>query len=387
MAKKKDNEEIKDQFIVNEELNTSSLYSFSSRLVQPKIIKKILIENIQEEITITPLESGLGTTIGNSLRRCMLSHISGYGIAAVKIKGCTHKFQNINGIRENVCDILMNLKEVVIKPKDKNSYPAFYGTIEVNGPGDVTAKDIIMEEGIVCNPDHFICSLDVNGSFSAKILICYGRGYVIAEQQKFQNTLSQEDEFLESALILDTIYNHIKKVEYHVEATRVDDKTDYDKLIFIIETTGAITPEEALGSGYQLLQHQLKVIETLPDSEIEIEEKETPINDANIPEYMFFSINRIGLPPRVQNTLNINNIKYVGDLVTKTESELIRLSRMGNESIQAIKQNLATSGLSLGMSIKGWKSVNIKESNEGFHDDNNDFNHNSDLLIDDSDDE
>jgi DNA-directed RNA polymerase subunit alpha len=384
MAKKKqETVEIKDQFIVEEESSTSSIYSFSARLVTPKISRKILIDNIKEEITISPLESGLGLTIGNSLRRCMLSHIGGYGIAAVKIKGCTHKFQNINGIRENVCDILMNLKEVIIKPSN-NKHPAFYGTIEVKGPGDVTAKDIIMENGIICNPDHFICSLDVNGSFSAKLLICYGRGYVVAEQQKFQNSLSKEDDFLESSLILDTTYNHIKKVEYHVEPTRVDDKTDYDKLIFIIETSGAITPEEALGSSYQLLQNQIKIIETLPDSEIEIEEQEEVINDSNIPEYMFYSINKIGLPPRVQNTLALNNIKYVGDLVSKSESELIRLSRMGNESIQAIKQNLATSGLSLGMVIKGWRSNNIQENSEDIDNSSNNFHDDDTMLIEDN---
>jgi DNA-directed RNA polymerase subunit alpha len=364
MAKKK-NEEIKNeeiieennsQFIVEEEKFTSEIFSHSAKLINPKIYRKILVENYKEEIMITPLETGLGNSIGNALRRTMLSQLSGYAIGAAKIMGCTHKFQNISGVRENVCDILMNLKEVVIKGDKINNTPGFYGTINVEGPCDVTAKDIKMEQGEISNPDHFICSVDVNGSFSAKLLICWGRGYVVAQHQKFQNTTSEEDKFLESALIMDATYNQINRVEYAVEPTRVDEKTDYDKLIFTIETNGSITPNEALGTAYGVLTHQMDCLKELAFAEIQIEEKEKSIENINIPDIMTVQISKIGLPYRVQNTLLLNNITRVGDLVTKPESLLMRLPRMGYESLTAIKQTLSASGLTLGMTIPGWVS-------------------------------
>jgi DNA-directed RNA polymerase subunit alpha len=359
MAKKKNQEEeVKDevQFIVEEETNISEIFSFSAKLVIPKVTKKILIENYKEEIIIMPLEPGLGNSIGNALRRTMLAHLSGYAISAAKIMGCTHKFQNISGIRENVCDILMNLKEVVIKVDDPDATPGFYGTIDVQGPCDVYAKDIKMEQGIVCNPDHFICSVDVNGNFSAKLLVCWGRGYVIAQHQKFQNTTAQEDKFLESALIMDATYNQIKRVEYVVEATRVDEKTDYDKLIFTVETNGSISPNQALGSAYNILTRQIDCLQELEMAEIQVEEKEKPIENVNIPDIMNVQISKIGLPYRVQNALLINGINRVGDLVTKPESVLMRLPRMGYESLTAIKQTLSASGLTLGMMVPGWIS-------------------------------
>ena len=362
MAKKKNEEIIEDndsQFIVEEEKFTSEIFSSSAKLITPKIYRKILVENYKEEIIITPLETGLGNSIGNALRRTMLSHLSGYAIGAVKIMGCTHKFQNIPGIRENVCDILMNLKEVVIKSDNATSTPGFYATIEVEGPGDVTAKDIKMDQGIICNPDHFICSVDVNGSFSAKLLVCFGRGYVIANHQKFQNSTAEEDKFLESALIMDATYNQINRVEYMVEPTRIDEKTDYDKLTFTIETNGSLTPNEALGSAYSILTNQMECLHELAFAEIQVEEKEKSIENVNIPDIMTVQISKIGLPYRVQNTLLLNNITRVGDLVTKPESLLMRLPRMGYESLTAIKQTLSASGLTLGMTIPGWVSETI----------------------------
>lgn len=377
------NKENINDFLFYDDTNVSSIFSYSSLLVTPKINKKIIQENVAEEITLTPLEPGLGITIGNSLRRVLLSHMGGYAISAVKITGATHKFQNVNGIVENVSDILMNLKEVVIAVNEKENIPSFFGVIEVQGPGDVYAKDLKIDYGTIINPDHFICSLDTNGSFYAKVLITYGRGYVEAEDQYFQNTNSDEDQFLETALIMDCTYNHIKKVEYHVEQTRVNEKNNYDKLILKIETSGAITPVKALGSAYYILMQQMGILRDLPNAEIEVTEAPKQAVENNIPEYMFFSINKIGLPDRVQNTLELNNIRYVGDLVTKTESELLRLQRMGNESITAIKQNLSTTGLSLGMNIKGWSSAladqnfednGLNEKNNKKHNDNNDFN-------------
>jgi DNA-directed RNA polymerase subunit alpha len=364
MAKKKNEEKLEQELFIDIEENLiSNSYSQSAKLVNGKITRKIIIQNQEEEITISPLEPGFGHSIGHAFRRTILSDLTGYAISAVKIVGCTHKFQNLSGVRENVSDILMNLKEVVIKGTDKK-IPGFFATIDVDGPGDITAKDIKMESGEIINPDHFICSLDVNGSFSAKLFICYGRGYVSSDEHYFQNTTSEEDKFLESAEKIDATYNHIIRINYNVEPTRVEDKTNYDKLIFHIKTTGGITPLEALGTAYGFIKDQMKVFEGLTTANIDLPEQEEENENYNIPDLMFVHISKVGLPHRVQNTLTLNGIHLVGDLVVCTKEELMKLPRMGNESLTDIIQTLNASGLQLPMSINGWNSKSSKLKRE-----------------------
>ena len=359
-------EDIKiDNLIGDEEeiFKNGSAFSVSAKLVNPQIHKKTIIAGVKEEFMIYPFEPGFGLTIGNSLRRIMLSHMTGFAISAVKIFGCNHKFQALPGIRENTCDILMNLKEVCIQADSANSVTSFMANIDFTGPGDVLAKHLVMEHGMVCNPDHFICHVDVNGFFKASMLICFGRGYVMADKNKCVNTTLNDDNFLESAIIMDSTYNNIKQVEYSVEPTRVEEKTNYDKLILKIETTGAITPKECLGRAYQLLWHQMAPIKNFDNFDIHVEEQEKEQNKIDIPDIMFIPVTKVGLSTRVRNGLEVNNIDYIGDLVTKTEQELTRSPRIGKESIREIKNVLSNLNfdLSLGMIIKGWRPANVEK--------------------------
>jgi DNA-directed RNA polymerase subunit alpha len=359
-------EEPQEENLIGDEedfFKNGSAFSVSAKLVNPQIHKKTIIPRVKEEFSIYPFEPGFGLTIGNTLRRIMLSHMTGFAIAAVKIFGCSHKFQSLAGIRENTCDILMNLKEVAISVEASNNITSFMGTIDITGPGDVLAKHIIMEHGTVCNPEHFICHVDVNGSFKASMLICFGRGYVMAENNKCINTTINDDNFLENAIIMDSTYNHIKHVEYSVEPTRVEEKTNYDKLILKIETTGAITPKDCLGRSYQLLWHQMSPIKNFDNFDIHVEEQEREQNKVDIPDIMFIPVTKVGLSTRVRNGLEVNNIDYIGDLVTKTEQELTRSPRIGKESIREIKNVLANLNfdLSLGMTIKGWRPANVEK--------------------------
>lgn len=315
-----------------------------ARFEMPKAVVKDEAEstNTYGKYIAEPFESGYGRTLGNSLRRVLLSSIEGAAISSVKIEGVLHEFSTLPGMVEDVTDVVLNLKQVLLKMYTRTPRKL---RISVKGPGEVRAGDIQTDNMVeVLNPDHHIAQLDRDGKFEAELEVKIGRGYCPAEWNK------KEDQ--EIGLIpIDCLFSPVRRVKYTVENTRVGRRTDYDRLILEIWTDGRVTPDDALSIAAALLRHHLDVF-VRPEHEIlEIAEAAPAIDPEReeLRRKLNISVNEIELSVRAANCLNNANITTVGQLAMKTEAEMLKYRNFGRKSLNEIKQKLAELGLTLGM--------------------------------------
>ncbi len=291
-----------------------------------------------------PFETGYGHTIGNSLRRVLLSSIEGAAISSVKIDGVQHEFQSIDGIVEDVTDIVLNLKKILFKAHKRETFRV---TIDVDREGPVTAKDIQLVQDLdLINPDQVICTLDRKRRFYAELEIKVGRSWCAAEDNK-------HEEQTIGVIPIDSIFSPVRLVKYTVENTRGGQMTDFDKLILEVWTDGRITPDEALKEASAILRHHLDVFNEVSQEEIEFEAegKEVSEEQNRLRKLLNMSVNEIELSVRAANCLNNANITTVGELAMKSEQEMLKYRNFGKKSLNEIKSKLEQLGLALGMKI------------------------------------
>ena len=301
------------------------------------------------KIVVEPLERGFGLTLGNALRRVLLSSLQGGAVSAIKIDGVLHEFSVIPGVREDVTDIVLNIKELAVAVHSDSIKTL---TLKAEGPCVVTAAMIETGHDVeIMNPDHVICTLDAGAKIRMELTITTGKGYVPATN----STLSDAPIGL---IAVDAIYSPVKKVSYKVENTRVGQITDYDKLTMVVETNGVVTPEDAVAYAARILQDQLKPFINFdePENESEDVHEELPFN-----KNLLRKVDELELSVRSANCLKNDNIVYIGDLVQKTEAEMLRTPNFGRKSLNEIKEVLAKMGIHLGMETPGWPPENIEE--------------------------
>ena len=301
------------------------------------------------KVTLEPLERGFGHTLGNTLRRILLSSMPGCAITEVQIDGVQHEYSTIEGVQEDVIDILLNLKDISIIMHNQEE-----GVITLNksGSGPVVAGDFQLTDDVeIANPDHVVCHLNEKGSIRIEARVTRGRGYVPVDSQ----TEVEEESRTIGTLRLDASYSPMRRVSYSVESTRVEQRTDLDKLVLDLETNGTIDPEESIRRAATILQHQLAVFVDL-DNEKEqvVEEKEDAVDPI-----LIRPVDDLELTVRSANCLKAENIYYIGDLIQRTEVELLKTPNLGKKSLTEIKDVLASRGLALGMRIENWPPANL----------------------------
>ena len=305
---------------------------------------EIVVEELgptRSKIELEPLEQGFGHTLGNALRRIILSSMPGAAVSEVKIQGALHEYSSIQGVQEDVMDILLNLKELPVKILEAEEVEL---RISKKGKGKVTAEDIELPAGVeLVKKDHHIATLNDEGSLQMTMKVTRGRG--------FHSVKSLKDEGQEIGLLrLDASYSPVKRVSYTVENARVEQRTDLDKLIIDIDTDGTIEAEEILKISATILQHQLSAFAELGRLEEVIEEKE----EIKIDPVMLRPVDELELTVRSANCLKAESVQFIGDLVTKRESDLLRTPNLGKKSLNEIKEVLASRGLSLGLVLNHW---------------------------------
>ncbi len=317
-------------------------------LIKPKKIEfdKDTYTDYYGKMIVEPLERGFGTTIGNSLRRILLSSITGYKIVEVKIENVSHEFSSVPGVVEDVTEIILNLKDIDFN-MDSNEPETIY--IDVDKEGEVFASDIKTPHNVqVVNGDKKILTISKGGRFQAQMLVSGGRGYLPSELN------SREDAPI-GTIFLDVSFSPVKKVTMDVSYARVGGITDYDKLIMEIFTNGYITPEDALRSAALILQDQISVFSLFGELDQPQERKILPesekINESNLNENLLKSVEELELSVRSANCLKNANIKTIGELVQKTEGEMLRTKNFGRKSLNEIKEVLSTMGLGFGMKV------------------------------------
>jgi len=325
-------------------------------LIRPKRLEaeKETLTPLYGKFTAEPLERGFGITVGNSLRRILLSSLQGAAITSVKIDGVLHEFSTIPGVKEDATEILLNLKEVRLKLHTEGAKTI---RIKAEGPKEVKAGDIITGEAVeILNSDHHIATLSRDAKLSMEMVIKTGRSYVPAERNKEENQPI-------GTLAIDSIFSPIRKVNYTVTNARVGQITDYDKLTLEIWTDGSIAPEEAVAHAAKILKEQLTIFITFEEEE-EAEGTKEPEDNQVLNENLFRSVDELELSVRSANCLKHANIKYIGDLVQKTEAEILATKNFGRKSLNEIKEILTDMGLSLGMKIDNWPPRRLEDEAE-----------------------
>ncbi|MBS2012741.1 MAG: DNA-directed RNA polymerase subunit alpha [Deltaproteobacteria bacterium] len=294
-----------------------------------------------------PLERGYGITLGNSLRRVLLSSLQGAAITAIRVEGALHEFTTIGDVVEDVTDIILNLKEVVLKAATAKTYTV---RIDKEGPGPVYARDIAVVDGLqVLNPDHLIATLDKKGPLAMELTVNVGRGYVPAEKNKTPTMPI-------GTIPIDALFSPVRKVNYTVTNARVAQVTDYDKLTLEVWTNGSVKPQDAVAYAAKILKEQLTIFinfeETEETSYVQGTSEEEPLN-----ENLFRSVDELELSVRSANCLQNANITLIGELVQRTEQDMLKTKNFGRKSLKEIKEILANMGLSLGMKIDNWPQM------------------------------
>ncbi len=303
-----------------------------------------------------PLERGFGVTLGNSLRRILLSSLQGAAIVSVRIEGALHELSSLPGVIEDVTDIILNLKGVRIKLFDEKDRLV---RIEKKGPGEVTAADIVAAEGEVevLNPDHHIATLADDGELQMEMVVKWGKGYVPSEQ-------NEDPEAPVGTIPIDAIFSPVKKVNFVVSQARVGQMTDYDKLTMEVWTDGSTTPEDALAYAAKILKEQLAVFINF-DEQNEPEDEKPASGLAAIEEHLNKRIDELEFSVRSANCLKNANIHYIGELVQRTEQQMLKTKNFGRKSLKEIKTILEGMGLELGMQLEGWKPPKSSEGDAG----------------------
>ncbi|OSM02473.1 DNA-directed RNA polymerase subunit alpha [Magnetofaba australis] len=338
------------------------MYRNWTELIKPRSIELSGEENeIQRKAVLVaePLERGFGNTLGNAMRRILLSSLQGAAITSVRIEGVLHEFSSVPGVLEDVTDIILNLKGLAIKMEAQGPKEL---TLKAEGEGSVTAAAIEQIAGVeILNPDLHIATLNKSGKLDITMTVNTGKGYVRARQSKEDEQVNIGD------IPVDASFNPVKNVSYRVENARVGQQTDYDKLIMNIETNGVVSPEDALALAAKIMQDQLNPFinfDDIPVQEI-MEEDKGPQWNPNL----FRKVDELELSVRSANCLKNDDIVFIGDLVQKTEAEMLKTPNFGRKSLNEIKEVLEEMGLSLGMSLDAWPPTNIEELSKQFEDD------------------
>jgi DNA-directed RNA polymerase subunit alpha len=306
-----------------------------------------------------PLERGFGLTLGNALRRVLLSSLQGAAVTAIKMDGALHEFSSLPGVREDVTDIVLNIKQVAIRMSGDTAKRVY---LNATGPGPVTAGQIAVTGDMeVMNKDLVICRLDDGATLNMELTVEAGKGYVPASANRPADAPI-------GLIPVDALYSPVRQVSYKVDPTRVGQELDYDKLTITVETDGSLSPEDSLAYGAKILQDQLQlfvnfeeaaavapVAHTTTGGTVEVDDS------ASINRYLLKKVDELELSVRSANCLKNDNIIYIGDLVQKTESEMLRTPNFGRKSLNEIKEVLSQMGLRLGMEIPGWPPENIEE--------------------------
>jgi len=329
-------------------------------LIKPNKLQVSAGRDPKREATVVaePLERGFGVTLGNALRRILLSSLQGAAVQSVHIDGVLHEFSSIPGVREDVTDIVLNIKDIAIKMQGEGPKRM---VVKKQGPGIVTAGDIqTVGDIVVLNPELQLCTLDDGAEIRMEFTVNTGKGYVPTDRNR------PEDAPI-GLIPVDSLFSPVRKVSYKVENTREGQILDYDKLTLTIETNGALPPEDALAYAARILQDQLNVFVNFEEPRKEVGPSESIPDLAFNPAFLK-KVDELELSVRSANCLKNDNIVYIGDLVQKTEAEMLRTPNFGRKSLNEIKEVLAQMGLHLGMEVPGWPPENIDELAKRFED-------------------
>jgi len=325
-----------------------------TELLTPRTIDVTEYDSTHAKIVLEPLERGFGHTLGNALRRILLSSMPGCAIVEVEIDGVLHEYSAIEGVQEDVIEILLNLKDVAIIMHGKNEAEL---VLSKTGPGLLTAGDIQTDASVeIVNPDYVIANISGDISLNMRLRVARGRGYQPADARESDD----EETRAIGRLQLDASYSPVRRVSYVVESARVEQRTDLDKLILDLETNGTIDPEEAIRRAATILQQQLAVFVDLErEKQIEPEQREDEVDPI-----LLRPVDDLELTVRSANCLKAETIYYIGDLIQRTEVELLKTPNLGKKSLTEIKDVLASRGLSLGMRLENWPPASLKQESE-----------------------
>ncbi len=301
-------------------------------------------------VVAEPLERGFGMTLGNAIRRILLSSLQGAAVTNVQIDGVLHEFSSIAGVREDVTDIVLNIKQLALRMHGEGPKRM---TLSAIGPGEVRAGQITTGHDIeIMNPDLVLCTLDDGIKLGMEFTVQLGKGYV-------PSTMNRAEDSPIGLIPIDSIYSPVRRVSYRVEPTRVGQVTDYDKLVLNVETNGAISPEDAVALAARILQDQLQLF--INFDEPQQMRGEEPEDDLPFNRNLLRKVDELELSVRSANCLKNDNIVYIGDLVQKSEQEMLRTPNFGRKSLNEIKEVLTNMGLTLGMAVPGWPPENIED--------------------------
>ncbi|BAZ95054.1 DNA-directed RNA polymerase subunit alpha [Thiohalobacter sp. COW1] len=321
-----------------------------TEFLKPRIVDIQQVNDLRAKVTIEPLERGFGHTLGNALRRILLSSMPGAAVTQVEIDGVLHEYSTMEGVQEDVIDIMLNLKNLAIRLHNRDEASL---SLKKKGPGPVTAGDITLDHDVeIVNPDYVIAHLTQSGELNMMLKVSKGRGYVPANAR-----IGVDEDRPIGNLQLDASFSPVNKVSYTVDSARVEQRTDLDKLIIDIETNGTIDPEEAIRRAATILQDQLSVFVDLQGKEEEQKESVAP----DIDPILLRPVDDLELTVRSANCLKAESIYYIGDLIQKTEVELLKAPNLGKKSLTEIKDVLASHGLSLGMRLDNWPPPGLRD--------------------------
>ncbi len=322
----------------------------ANELLKPRIIDVQPVTAAHAKVVMEPFERGYGHTLGNALRRILLSSMAGYAPTEVKIEGVVHEYSALDGVQEDVVDILLNLKGVVFKLHGRESVTL---TLSKEGEGSVKASDIQLTHDVeIINPDHVIAHLSAGGKLNIEIKVEKGRGYQPAPARQ-----SKDENRTIGNIVLDASFSPVSRVSYQVESARVEQRTDLDRLIIDVETNGVIEPEEAVRQAARMLISQLSVFADLEGTPAPEEKPQAP----QIDPILLRPVDDLELTVRSANCLKAENIYYIGDLIQRTETELLKAPNLGRKSLNEIKEVLASKGLSLGMRLENWPPAGLEK--------------------------
>ncbi len=325
--------------------------------LKPNVISVDNVDLTHARVTLEPLERGFGYTLGNALRRILLSSMSGAAVTEVRIENVLHEYSSIPGVQEDVIEVLLNLKNLAVRMHNRTETVL---RVSKKGSGVMTAGDIQLDHDVeVVNPNHVIANLSEEGELSMEITVTTGRGYEVVD---ISNASEETREV--GVLKLDASYSPIRRVSYSVENARVEQRTDLDKLIIDIETNGTIDPEDAVRRAATILHEQISVFVQLEETA----RSASDIAEEQIDPLLLRPVDDLELTVRSANCLKAENIYYIGDLIQRTEVELLKTPNLGKKSLTEIKDVLATRGLSLGVRMESWPPPSLRrESREGLH--------------------
>ncbi|MDM7923095.1 MAG: DNA-directed RNA polymerase subunit alpha [Pyrinomonadaceae bacterium] len=318
-------------------------------LLKPRIIDVQSVSPVQAKVVMEPFERGYGHTLGNALRRILLSSMQGYAATEVSIDGVLHEYSTLDGVQEDIVDILLNLKGIVFKLHGRDSVVL---QLKKEGEGLVRASDIEISHDVeIISPDHVIAHLSAGGKLAMEIKVEKGRGYVPGNVRNLGDSKSI------GKLVLDASFSPVRRVAYNVESARVEQRTDLDKLIIDIETNGVVEPEDAIRTAARMLIEQLSVFADLEGTAVPVEQQKS----IQVDPILLRPVDDLELTVRSANCLKAENIYYIGDLIQRTENELLKTPNLGRKSLNEIKEVLAARGLTLGMKLENWPPAGLEK--------------------------